>query len=497
MKYVVTAQEMKAADRYTMEHFGMPSAVLMERAAMKLAGQVMEYAQHKGNVLIVCGSGNNGGDGFAAARLLLLQGMHADVWFVGNADHMTAECRRQHDIFLAYRGKIYDRKPEAEYSIIVDAIFGVGLSRNVEGRCADVIDTVNRMKGCKIAADIPSGISADDGKVLGTAFQADVTVTFGFLKRGLLLYPGRTCAGKVILDDVGITEHSLENGGTMLLEKEDIRHLLPVRKSSGHKGTYGKVLVAAGSEAMCGAAYFAAKAAYIAGAGLVKVYTHAANRSVLAGLLPEALISCYETYEPEQLQKELKWADAVIIGPGLSKCEISVNLVKDTLYHCTKLCIIDADALNILAEHPEFVSAGGCQKIVTPHMMEMARLTGRTAAEVSEFRIKSMEMVLHRFADVCILKDAVTMICDRSGRQYINTSGNSAMSKGGSGDVLTGIIAGLCVQGMAPGIAAALGVYLHGLAGELMSSRKGYYSVLASDLFAGLTELFNEYGDER
>lgn len=497
MKYVVTAQEMKAADRYTMEHFGMLSAVLMERAALKLAELVMEHAQSMDRILIVCGSGNNGGDGFAAARLLLLRGMKADVWFVGNADHMTAECRRQHDIFLAYCGKIYDRKPEAEYSIIVDAIFGVGLSRNVEGRYADVIDDMNRMKGRKLAADIPSGISADDGKVLGTAFQADATVTFGFLKKGLLLYPGRAYAGKVILDDVGITEHSLENGSTMMLEREDIRSLLPVRKSFSHKGTYGKVLVVAGSETMCGAAYFAAKAAYVAGAGLVKVYTHAANRGVLAELLPEALISCYETYEPEQLQKELEWPDAVIIGPGLSKCKISVNLVKDTLYHCTKLCIIDADALNILAEHPEFASAGGCQKIVTPHMMEMARLTGRTVAEVSELRTESMEMVLHKFADVCILKDAVTLTGDRGGRQYINTSGNSAMSKGGSGDVLTGIIAGLCVQGMVPGMAAALGVYLHGLAGEVMSSRKGYYSVLASDLFAGLTELLNEYGDER
>lgn len=500
MKYVLNSIEMKHADQYTMEHFGIPSAVLMERAALKIAELATDYYNNHNiseKVLVVCGTGNNGGDGFAAARLLNQRNIHADVWLVGNKSHMSVECKRQLDIFLAYKGRIYDTKPHAKYSIIIDALFGVGLNRNVEGDYADALEIMNQMKGYKIAADIPSGISADNGQILGTAFKADTTVTFGFLKRGVLLNPGIEYAGEIVLDDVGITEHSLNNCCTMMIEPEDIRNLLPKRSRFGHKGTYGKVLVIAGSEDMCGAAFLSAKAAYIMGAGLVKIYTHKSNRNVIAGLLPEALISCYEENEPEKLVKELQWADTVIIGPGLSKSKISVNIVKDTLYHCTKLCIIDADALNIISEYPEFVSMSSCQKIVTPHMMEMARLTGQTINDVKEYRFEALEAVLRAFADVCVLKDAVTITGDQSGRLYFNASGNSALSKGGSGDVLTGIIAGLYVQGMVPGQAAALGVYLHGLAGEMMGERKGYYSVMASDLFEGLTELLNEYGDEK
>jgi NAD(P)H-hydrate epimerase len=509
MKKILTAVQMKEADRRTMEEFGMPSAVLMERAALALRDQVRIVTSKMSSqvrILVLCGAGNNGGDGFAVARLLLLDGYPVDIWFAGDENRMSTECRRQKDIFHAYSekisgvdfGAIYNRKPDGEYHIIIDALFGVGLTRDVKGSYAEALDAVNAMDGYKIAADIPSGVSSDTGVVLGTAFRADLTVTFGFMKRGLFFYPGKELCGTVVLDDVGIQELALGDVDCMYaLEREDIQKLLPPRSRVSHKGTYGKVLVIAGSESMSGAAYLSAKAAYTSGAGLVRIYTHRANHDILAGLLPETLLDCYDSFSLETLQAHLSWADVVIIGPGLSKYEISVNLVKETLCHSTKPCIIDADAVNILAEHPEFAEQRTCKTVLTPHMMEMSRLTGESVRELTGHRLESIERVLDTCADVCVLKDAVTMIGDRFGRTYVNTSGNSALSKGGSGDVLTGILGGLIAQGMELTEAAALAVFLHGCAGEKMSSAKGYYSVLASDLMTGLTELLREFGDEK
>lgn len=527
MKYTVTGHQMKQIDQDTIVRIGIPSMVLMERASLAVAEAAEELAasdagisgregacrkngrlscreRAKKRILCVCGTGNNGADGIAAGRILHGRGYDVTILLAGNQEHATAENLQQQQI-AAQLGvpavSASDFIP-GDYDVIVDAVFGIGLGRNVEGSYQELIERLAaRNKAAVVAVDIPSGIHSDTGAVMGTALAADVTVTFGYRKNGLLLYPGREYAGRVITADIGFSDVSLERAGwdCRMLEEEDLDQL-PRRRADGNKGTFGKLLVIAGSKGMSGAAYLSALAAYRMGAGLVKILTVSDNRTILQTQLPEAVMSFYDPETAmsdekrfrEEIEKQCDWADAIVMGPGLGREAYVEKLVEIVLSHAYVPIVLDADGLNAVADHPGLTRYFTENIIVTPHMREMARLTGKTIAELKANAVEEARAYSSKTGAVCVMKDAVTVTADKDGAAYINGSGCSAMAKGGSGDVLTGVIGALLAQGMDITMAAAYGVFLHGLAGECAARKSNGRSLLTHEIADALQEILPE-----
>ncbi len=502
MKYLPSGEQMKQADQYTIETIGVPSLTLMERAAASCVRVIQEENLDLGRVLIVCGSGNNGGDGLAIARLLAEEGIAITVFLAGNPDHFTEEARHQGILLDAAGVKPVTRWQDADYTLVVDALFGVGLSRDIEGEYAETIKKMNAQNCAKLAVDIPSGISADTGAVLGAAFQADLTVTMQEIKRGLLLYPGQAYAGKIVPVDIGIDTGIFTDDPQVacMLEGQkndedanDYSGLLPVRKPNSNKGTYGRLLVIAGSKGMCGAAYFNACAAYMAGTGLVQIYTPEANRQILQTLLPEAVLTTYTSFDEGELMKLLKKADAVCIGSGLGTSDKSRRIVETVLENVEVPCLVDGDGLNLISAHPRYKDLLAPDRFVfTPHMKEMSRLTDLTVEEIQADRFRILQEFVEQNQLTCILKDSRTVIQTAGDRPYMNVNGNAALAKAGSGDVLAGITAGLLAQGLSCMDAALLGTYLHGRCGDMVRDKKGNISVLARDILECLPEVLKE-----
>lgn len=488
MRYLPNGTQMSAADKYTIEELGIPSLVLMERAALKTVEVMEECGIDTSKALIVCGSGNNGGDGFAIARLLLENGKHPKIFFAGKEASLSAECRIQKKIAGNLGIEIITENPEGEYTVIIDAIFGVGLSREVSGKYADIISWMNEQHCRKVAVDIPSGVSSATGKILGTAFHAELTVAMACVKVGCELYPGKIYAGKTVPVPIGIDtdRFSEDEEVCMTYDRTDIPQLLPERKADSHKGNYGKVLMITGSSGMAGAACLSAKAAYTAGAGLVRIYTAEENRNVLQQLLPEAIISCYGRYNESELSVLLNWADIVCIGCGLGMSDTSEQILEAVLRQVRVPCIIDADGLNLLSRHIDLLDRIQAPAILTPHMKEMSRLTGYTISEISEKRLEIIEEFTEKYPVVCVMKDSRTIVKERGRHSFVNLAGNSAMAKAGAGDVLAGVITGLVAQGMNTYEGALLGVFLHACGGDEARRLKGDYSVLARDLIDGV-----------
>lgn len=490
MKYLPTGQQMRDADLYTINNIGIPSMVLMERAALKVV-EIIEERYDFSKVLVLCGSGNNGGDGYAAARLLHLKGYDVEICFVGNENSRSEENQKQKAIADYYQIPTVTSIKEKEYNVIIDAIFGTGLKRAIEGHYYDVILQANQKKAIKVAIDIPSGVHDSTGKIMGIAFEADITVAIAFIKRGLILHPGAQYTGKILVGDIGITEDALTRSEELTVGYgiEDLKMKYPKRKQNSHKGSYGKVLMIVGSSGMSGAAYLSAKAAYAVGAGLVQIYTTEDNRVILQQLLPEAIVKTYGKYDELELRELLSWADVVGIGCGLGKSETSVSIVKQTISEAKCPCIVDADALNILSENEAYMNQ---EIIMTPHMKEMSRLLHCTVSDLSENRFEYLKRFVTEHNITCALKDARTLVQKKGEQIYLNLSGNAAMAKGGAGDVLTGIITGIAGQNIDCYTAACLGVYLHGLAGDYAKEKKGSYSVLASDIIEGIYGILKE-----
>ncbi len=522
MRYVVTGKQMKLVDQDTINRIGIPSLVLMERAALAIADEVCESCEAGSCVLLACGTGNNGADGIAAGRILRGRGYRVTVLLAGNPERATVEHVQQQKIAEAlgvtmvwHTAGMQNRDGESVpwqktgYDVIVDALFGIGLTRDLEGDYRDLIVTLTdmawgRMDGGErqetlrkkerrprvIAADMPSGISSETGAVMGIALLADVTVTFGFLKTGLLLYPGRSYAGEVKIADVGFSDVSLSYSGydCGTLTREDLKHL-PKRRADGNKGSFGKVLVIAGCRGMSGAGYLSALAAYRTGAGLVKVLTVPENRMILQTQLPEAIVSVYDPDKLSQdegaktlIEQQCDWADVIVLGPGLGQESYVEYLTETVLSYAYVPIVLDADGLNTVAANPYLTRYFTENIVITPHMGEMARLCSRPVAELKADPVRAAREYSSRYGVVCVMKDAATVIADKDGNTYVNTSGSSAMAKGGSGDVLTGVIAGLLARGMDLPEAAAYGVYLHGLAGEKAAEGSGTDCLLAHDI---------------
>lgn len=500
MQLWVNAAQMKAADQYTIQKLGVPSLELMEHAAQACVQVLEDEKVDLSHVCVVCGSGNNGGDGFAIARILQNNRYSVETFCVGNPEHYTEETQEQMHRLQECGGKItYGMPQEDSYSVVIDAVFGVGLSRKVEGRYRQVIEQMNRMRGTKFAVDIPSGLSATTGCILGCAFKADYTVTFQLKKNGLELSQGRAMAGRVIVPDIGISTDSIcEDQEIVRTAGKDIyRKMLPDRPEDSNKGTYGRLLVIAGSKGMAGAAYLNAHAAYMTGAGLVRIYTSSDNREILQTLLPEAIITTYEEYNKEELLSLLTWADSVCIGSGLGMSRLSEKILKTVIEYVKVPCLIDADGLNLLAENNNYLNQMAERRfVITPHMKEMSRLTGTPVEELKADRIQILKDFISRYRITCVLKDSRTLIASEEKGIRMNLTGNSAMAKAGSGDVLAGVISGWMVQGKEAEDAAELGTYIHGLSGDLAKFEKGVYSVMARDLIEYISKALMKLEEE-
>jgi len=493
VRYITTSAEMQAIDHTSIEEIGIPGMVLMEKAALKMHDIIVERFDRSNTICIAAGVGNNGGDGLALGRMLLEDGYDVTIQIVGNALRASDQFMDQMNILLSLGYMAVQEADYNKYDILIDGIFGVGLSRKVEGHYAEVIQAMNQSDAYKIAIDAPSGICCTTGKVLGTALKCDMTVTFGLMKRGLLLYPGNDYAGEILLADIGFPKKAVERicPSAYTYDKEDLKRL-PGRKNNSHKGTYGKVLVIAGTVNMAGACYFSAKAAYLCGSGLVEILTPEENRTILQSLIPEAVMTTYRSTEEalQLLREHRKVCKTAVIGPGMGQNDTTRILLEDMLKQYEGSLIIDADACNVLSEYQTILPDTKADIVLTPHMKEASRILGRSIAQIEEDPFACIREYAGNNHLTFVLKSARTLISSGERLTFINTSGNNGMSTGGSGDVLTGMIAGLCSGGLSVPEAACLGVFCHGLAGDLARKEKGTYSLLASDLLNNIPGVF-------
>lgn len=507
MEYLADSHTMKAVDNCSIQEFKIPSVVLMERAALGVSVFIKELIEKNNHnkcvkAVCVCGSGNNGADGLAVARQLNEDGINVCVVLAG-ASQGTEEYRLQKDIVarLGIECMEYDGNIDfSEYDYIVDAIFGIGLSRNIEGSYAHIVEAVNeagKMGAVVVAVDIASGINADNGQIMGVAVKADYTVTFGYKKTGIMFYPGATYSGNVEVVNAGFVPASVLHskvdgfGSTFTYTEADIDRLM-VRTPDSNKGTYGKALIIAGSKNMGGAAVLSASAAYRSGIGLVKVLTHEANRIPVLVKMPECLITTYQENMPlaAELHTDFTWAGSIAAGPGLSRSGVAAEITRCVLEADNKVRVLDADALNIIAaEHIDFKGSPDGSIIVTPHLKEMSRLTGESVADIKKDLVQCAKKYAVKHQCICVLKDARTVVTDGT-NVYINCTGNDGMSTGGSGDVLTGLIGGMTAMGIDAFDAACLSVYVHGRAGDMAAAKKGRAGMTASDIAEAVSYVF-------
>ncbi|MFO0752588.1 MAG: NAD(P)H-hydrate dehydratase [Thermodesulfovibrionales bacterium] len=511
---VATAQEMREIDRIAIEEYGIPGPVLMERAGLAVARKVRELFPRKKTV-VLCGSGNNGGDGLAAARELFNRGAAVQVFLLAKKDSLSPDCAAQYriakkmDLPVAFCRTV--ETEELRDAVVIDALFGTGLGRPVQGELARLFSLVNTTDVPVVSVDIPSGISSDTGEVVGEAIAADYTVTFGLPKRGHLLYPGAGYTGTLFVEDIGFPSSLLAADALSVerVDRESVAGMIAPRRRNSYKGDYGHVLVVAGSRGKTGAALMTAQACLRSGAGLVTLGIPGTLLDVFQERVTEEMclplpddgngMPAAEAVE-EILGFSAQRIDVIAAGPGIGVSEGTMRVIAELVKRSAAPLVIDADGLTALGR------AAGSEKgirgllasakspiVLTPHPGEMARLlpgTGCGSREVEQDRIGTALSFAKKTGAYLVLKGVPTVTATPEGAAFLNTSGNPGMATGGSGDVLTGVIASLMGQKMSPLQAAVLGVYLHGLAGDCAAAEKGERSLIASDLIRSLPAAF-------
>ena len=500
----VTADEMRALDRWTIEH-GTPGHVLMERAGAG-ATQVLRERLSRTNapVVIVAGRGNNGGDGFVVARRLKRARVPVEVWLLGRPEDVRGDAARALAAWKRVRGTTHllvegelDRLRArlARAAAVVDALFGTGLNAPVEGLAAAVVDAINACGAPVLAVDIASGLSADTGLPLGTAVRATVTATFALPKIGQLVYPGVAHTGLLAVVDIGIPPEAVEavNPRVTLLEAETLGRLLPPRPRDANKGTFGHVLVIAASRGKTGAGLLAAEAAGRAGAGLTTLAVPATLQPVLeahvreamTAALPDTGAGAVAAGDEHALGELLAGRTGVVCGPGLGQGASARAFVTTVVRQARVPLVLDADGLNAVAGTKVLAERAG-PTVLTPHPGEMARLMGTDVPSVQRDRIAAARALARSSGAIVVLKGAHTVVAAPDGTVAISPTGNPGMASGGTGDVLAGILGGLIAQGLTPFDAAAVGVFVHGAAGDAVAARQGEVGLLARDIIAEL-----------
>ena len=506
---VVTNAQMRELDRVTSEEFSIPSRVLMENAGRAVASHARRLIRGERRAIVVCGPGNNGGDGLVAARHLANGGAAVEVLLL--SDEVKGDAA---DNLLALRklgGTIRRFDPGRALSVeradlVIDAIFGIGLTRAPEGASLAAIEGIRvaRALGAKVlAVDVPSGLDSDRGRPPGACVVADLTVTFAYLKWGLVLEPGASFAGEVKIADISIprvAEARLKGSPVFLLREDGVRSMIPERSADTHKGHFGHVLVVAGSPGKTGAAAMTCAGALRGGAGLVTLAAREPDAAAVQTFMPEIMAAPLPGEGPLRLSdlpallEAARFKSVLAAGPGLFRGEETGKLLGRLLAEAALPAVLDADALNALAEAPQMLRDAGAPVILTPHPGEMARLARLSTGQVQDDRIG----VARRFADeyraTVVLKGARTVIADVTGAVAVNPTGNPGMATGGSGDVLAGLCAALVAQGLTPGSAACSAVYVHGLAGDRVRARRGQMGMVATDLLDGIAEVWATWG---
>ncbi|MCY6371284.1 NAD(P)H-hydrate dehydratase [Clostridium ganghwense] len=475
---IVTSQKMREIDKFCIENLKIPSIVLMENAALKVLNNL---DVHKNNYfVIICGSGNNGGDGLALARHLWILKKKVEIFLIGDESGLSGDCKVNYDILLSMDIKINHiknigdvdelRNATNRCEVIVDAIFGTGLSRKVKDMYEIVISLINVSNKYVISIDIPSGLNADTGNVLGVVVKADKTVSFQFYKKGFLNYDAHNSTGEIIIEKIGIPEFTADEFQIKdyLIQEDDVKKAMTYRNKYSHKGRFGRVSVIAGSKGFTGAAYITTQAVVRSGAGLVTLCCTEAVQQIMSNKFVEAMTVSFK--EREKLNEILKKSNVIAIGPGMGNNEGTLKIVTDVLKFTQCPLVIDADGINVLKDKLHLLKDKKAEVVLTPHLGEMSRITGISIEKIEKNRIDIAKKFAKEYGVILLLKGYNTVITNGE-TVVVNSTGNSAMASGGMGDCLTGIIASFIGQGVKPFEAACISTYIHGYCGDKLSKK--------------------------
>ncbi len=503
---VVTKQMMRDIDAYMIERMRIPSSTLMENAAFGVTEAVTKKFGIETPVIVVCGAGNNGGDGFAAARQLMAKGYAVEVYLIGEFGGLRDDARRNAEFFMDRLIEITDaagaRANLADLfgCALIDALFGTGLSRDVTGLFAEVINLINGSEAYIISCDIPSGIDADTGAILGAAVKADETVTFQYPKRGHYLFPGRGHTGKLTVKEIGVVSGA-DTGNIRAVDSLKLEN----RKMDAHKGSFGKLAIVAGSQGFSGAAVMCTKAALRAGAGLVTAGVPLGLQPIVSAAAPESMTYALQDESGalgedclDGIDSLMRGKTAAAVGPGLGTGNGARKAVYHLLRNYDMRKVFDADALNCIAGDPDVLYYREGDVVLTPHPGEFSRLCGTEIDDILRDPISAAEEFAQKYRVTLLLKGATTIVT--SGRKTaLVTAGSPGMAKGGSGDVLTGVIGSLMCGGRQGGMegfpAALYGAYICGKSGEAAAAEKGEYSMTAMDTLEHIPEIMKQMSE--
>ena len=513
---VTTAEEMRALDHATIEGLGLPGVVLMEHAGFGILLHMEDYFGNLAgsNILVVCGKGNNGGDGFVVARWAMSRGAQVEVVLLAQLEQLKGDALVNATVFhRLYPQRVHSLDERTEVlegmltwaDIVVDGILGTGLSSAARGLAARSIELINESEKPVVAIDIPSGLSADTGWIPGPSIDADLTVTFGLPKIAHYVFPAAELVGDLRVVDIGIPPRFVKEADirVKVSEEADLSALFLLRPLNVHKGRYGHLLGIAGSPGKTGAGVMTAQAALRVGTGLVTMGVPASLNPIFESSLLEAMTlplsdekGCLAGSALEEIEAVLEGKSAVAVGPGLGTRPSTMELVRELVQKVDLPMVIDADGVNALGGHLDLLRGRRAPVILTPHPGEMARLVGTSPGQIQERRLETARDFAKEYGVILVLKGAGTVSALPDGTIFVNPTGNPGMASGGSGDVLTGIIGGLLAQGVDPAEAAWSGVYLHGLAGDRAAETVGEASLLAGDMIDVLPEIIGEWEEE-
>lgn len=496
MKFA-TSEDIRSIDEYCISKLKIPETILMENAGIKVIKNL--NLKDNASFVLICGAGNNGGDGFVVARHLFALNKKVKVFFIGNKDKMTESTKANYNILKNIGVKVTSsisaenieevKSAVIGCDVVIDAIFGTGLKREITGIFKLMISMINENAKYIVAIDVPSGLQADTGEVMGTSIISNKTITFALYKKGFFSYESIKYTGEIITEQIGIPEEVINKfvPRQLILTEEFARQNIKNRGKYEHKGNFGRVLVLAGSYDYAGAAYICTEGAVKAGAGLVTLCSSKDTIAALRGKITEAMTAFLEN--KEKLTELINKANVIALGPGMGNNDETLKITKEIINKASCKIVIDADGINVISRDLSVLEGKHNEIVLTPHLGEMERLTGIPVKDIEQNRIDVAKNFASKYGVTVLLKGYYTVITNGED-VFINSTGNSAMASGGMGDCLTGIIAALIGSGMKAPIAAAVGAYIHGAAGDKLSEEM--YSITAGELLKKIPYIMKE-----